>query len=286
VTVTGPEASPPEAAGAGLWPPAGTVEAWAARLVWSDRWADKLYPPPVPGAWEQAPPERHFARPGRPPELRLATRGLRIAQQLTEPRARAKLIHTLLHHELQAAELMAWALLRFAGADPRFRQGLLAICLDELSHLHAYRERLEQLGFSVGDFPVRDWFWERVPTCQTPLQFVALMGMGLEAANLEHAPRFGARFAAAGDDASAKLQARIAREEEGHVRFGLHWYEIWTNKEQTLKRWQRELPPPLSPLLMRGEPLAHAARARAGMRPEFLAELAAWQPDDAERARV
>ena len=43
------------------------------------------------------------------------------------------------------------------------------------------------MGCEIGDFGVREWFWKRVPSCPSKLAFVSVMGMGLEAANLEYA---------------------------------------------------------------------------------------------------
>ena len=146
-----------------------------------------------------------------------------------------------------------------------------------------YQKHIEALGYGVGDFPVRDWFWERVPTCASVVQFVALMGMGLEAANLEHTPRFEAWFEAAGDHAGAQLQAQVGREEVGHVRFAMRWFRRWTGKDD-FDTWQQSLPKPLSPLLLRGKTINRAARRRAEMTESFITDLAAWRP--APRGRV
>jgi uncharacterized ferritin-like protein (DUF455 family) len=103
------------------------------------------------------------------------------------------------------------------------------------------------------------------------------MGMGLEGANLEHAPWFGQRLAEAGDERAAELQARIAREELGHVRFAVHWFERWTSG-QSFDTWRAALPAPLSPMVLRGKRFNRDARERAGMREPFLSELERWQP--------
>src|SRR6185312_12441409 len=138
---------------------------------------------------------------------------------------RARALHAFLHHELQAAELMAWAVLAFPETPLEFREGLVRIAKDEIRHMRIYAEQIERLGFHVGDFEVRDWFWERVPTARTPASFVAVMGLGLESANLEHAASFAARFRAAGDEDGARAQEIVAREEIAHVRFGVRWFE-------------------------------------------------------------
>jgi uncharacterized ferritin-like protein (DUF455 family) len=125
---------------------------------------------------------------------------------------------------------------------------------------------------------VRDWFWKRVPACANKLQFVAVMGMGLEAANLEHAPNFAARFRLAGDETGARIQERIAAEEVAHVGFATRWFARWTGG-CSFEDWAARLPAPLSPWVMHGEPIADEARRRAGMSPEFLAALRAFVPE-------
>jgi hypothetical protein len=101
-------------------------------------------------------------------------------EALRAPERRARIAHTFLHHELQAAELMCWAILAFPRSPEKFRLGLAKIACDEVRHMGMYADYLASLGFAFGDFPVRDWFWERVPSAETPAHFVATMGMGFE----------------------------------------------------------------------------------------------------------
>ncbi len=255
------------------------IEAWAAAYVESRELTFKLAPPPPPAHFREAREPLDIRAPGRPPQLIAAQRRERTVkgEALRDPRQRARLVHTFFHHELQAAELMCWALLRFPEAELEFRRGLLGICLDEIRHLNSYREHLVALGAEVGDFPVRDWFWLRVPACGSPLAFVAVMGMGFEAANLEHARNFGAEFRAVGDAALAETQERIGVEERAHVAFATRWFKRWTGGLR-YEDWVAALPAPLSPWLLRGEPLALEARLRAGMSQAFLEQLAAHVP--------
>ncbi len=267
-------------------PPTDTVERWAYDYVLSQRLDEKRNPPLVPQDWETEAPSRSLDLPGRPAELRVSLekpKSIKLGA-LRAPRARAKLLHKFWHHELQAAELMCWGLLRFAEAEPEFRRGLLRICRDEIRHMNLYERRIEALGFRVGDFPVRDWFWERVPTCQTPVEFVCLLGMGLEAANLEHTPRFAAWFRAVGDEEGALVQEQVGREEVAHVRFGTRWFERWTGRDD-FETWAASLPPPLTPLLMRGKTINREARLKAGMTEDFVERLAAWRPEPSPNQR-
>ena len=257
-------------------PEPDTVERWAWDYVRSTSLEQKLAPPPPPVGWEAQPPVRRMTTPGRPPELRLLAKAPK-RRGLSTPRGRASALHTFLHHELQAAELMAWALLAFPESPREFRAGLVRIALDEVRHMRLYAAQIERLGYRVGSFPVRDWFWERVPSCATPASFVAAMGLGLESANLEHTASFAARFREAGDEEGARVQEIVGREEIAHVRFGARWFAEFTG-ELDFDRWRDALPAPLSPMLMRGRPLDREARARAGFSGAFLDRLDAWQP--------
>ena len=259
-------------------PPVGTVERWAWDYVLAATLESKLAPPVVPELWEESPAVRRLDAPGRPPELRVVAKAGKT-RGLAAPSGRARALHTFFHHELQAAELMAWAVLAFPGSPREFRAGLVRIALDEIRHMHLYAKQITRLGYQVGQFTVRDWFWERVPRCADAASFVATMGLGVESANLEHTASFAARFREAGDEEGARIQELIGREEIAHVRFGARWFQTFT-ADLDFEVWRRALPPPLSPLLMRGRPLHRDARRSAGQPEDFLDQLDAWQPEE------
>ena len=263
------------------------VEAWAEHYVRSAALAFNLAPTAPPAQFREAASPLRLTEPGRPPEFRAARRGERTPKLLAlkEPHYRARALHAFFHHELQAAELMCWALLAFADAELSFRKGLLGICLDEIRHMNLYREHIQTLGSHIGEFGVRDWFWKRVPTCPSKLSFVAVMGMGLEAANLEYAADFAARFRIVGDEQGALIQERIAKEEVAHVSFATRWFAHWTGGCD-FETWAAELPPPLSPWVMHGTPIAQDQRKRAGMSDEFIAALEAFVPEPKGRKPV
>lgn len=258
-------------------PTMGTVERWAWDYIHATSLELKLGPPTVPDRWEDGPPVRIVCQPGRPSELRTVARAAKT-RGLSTPTGRARALHTFLHHELQAAELMAWAVLAFPEAPRPLRAGLVRIALDEVRHMGVYAAEIERLGHRVGDFPVRDWFWQRVPSCADAPSFLATMGLGFESANLDHTIVFAARFRDAGDEPGAQAQELVGREEIGHVRFGALWFERLTG-HLDFETWRRALPAPLSPLLMRGRPVQREPRRRAGIPEAFLDRLDAWQPE-------
>lgn len=258
-------------------PSAGTVERWAWDYIVADRLDDKLAPPAPPTRFEEVSRPRRRIEPGRPAELRVEAKAHK-QRGLASPHGRARAMHAFLHHELQAAELFAWALLAFPDAPLGLREGLLRILLDEVRHANLYAEEIRRLGFEVGAFPVRDFFWERVPRCATIESFLAVMGLGFEAGNLDHAARFADRFRDVGDARAAEVQRIVGADEIAHVRFGATWFRA-LHGALDFDSWSRALPPPLSPLLMRGEPICLSARRAAGLDEAFLSALSAWRPD-------
>ncbi len=274
LSVQNPSLSPPSI------PPQGSIERWCWDLIACESLEGKLHPGPPPKAsdethWEFDAPTRRITAPGRPPQLQVTERSPKAPGKgaLVHTERRARLFHTLAHHELQAAELFAWALLAFPETPRAFRKALLHLCQEELRHLHLYLDHLQTLGHSFGDWPVRDWFWQRVPQSPDALHFVAFVGLGLEGANLEHAARFADWFRAAGDEAGALVLDQVEREEIPHVTTAHTWFERFSGEELDYDRWADLLPKPLSPALLRGLPLNREARSRAGLPDEFLKRL-------------
>ncbi len=258
---------------------AESVEAWAAAYVAFKTPLEKLSPPPVPEHWSKRPENVSIPRvPGREGGFEVVERASKFPKisALSNSHSRAKVLHTFLHHEIQAAELYCRALIAFHEAPFSFREGLLRVAQDEIRHAGLYQQLLLKEGATYGSLPVRDWFWHRGLECADPLSFVSFVGLGLEGANLDHADRFELGFRAGGAEECARVQARVGVEEESHVRFAQTWFDHWT--EGRFTDWCAALPKPLSPLIFRGEKINREARLRAGQPAHFLDELEAWRP--------
>lgn len=272
----------------------GRVERWCLAFLSAPDLAAKLDPSPWPDtgapdafgddAEESRVPLRIHAA-SRPAPLVVVARspGAPRPEALTDKAARARLLHTFLHHEMQAAELFAWAVLAFPDAPRAFRAGLVRLCREELEHAQAYRVHLRAAGADYGDHPVRDWFWQRVSRCESAVQFVALQGLGLEGANLEHTARYAAHARALGDEDLARTFEHVEADEIGHVAFARTWFERFTGRALDYDAWRAALPEPLTPAVLQGKPLNLEARRRAGLDDVFLARLASEPPTSVAR---
>jgi uncharacterized ferritin-like protein (DUF455 family) len=254
-----------------------TVQVWARAYIESTSLEAKLTPSPRPSAWDEHALPLRVRAPGRPAAWAQTTRvkKLRKGGAFSQPERRAELVARMFGHELQAAELMAWALLAFPETPRAYKQGLLGVMDDEIRHMNMYAKYLDGLGFSPMDFPARDWFWERIPSVPTPEAFCATMGIGFEGGNLDHAARFVAQFQQAGDEQGAAMLTTVHEEEIPHVRFAMHWFQRFTGS-LSFDTWRAALPPPLSPWVMKGAPMDHIGRTRAGFEAGFLTELLQW----------
>lgn len=262
--------------------PPTTLRAWAEGVLGAVTLEGKFAPPPGgPAALvDDAPgPPVRVVAPARPPGLAIREgRAVRVpkAAGMADPAQRRRILHALVNHELQAAELFAWALLAFPGAPAAFRRGCAAILAEEQAHARLYLARLEALGGRFGDEPVSGHFWRRVPSIGSPLAFVCAMGLTFENANLDFAQELAHAARAAGDPATADALDRVHADEVGHVRFAWEWFLRWKDPAATpWDAYRAAVPPPLGPTRARGAAFDAAARAAAGLDPEFVARLAA-----------
>ena len=222
--------------------------------------------------------------PARAPELaaRPDAAPLPRPNALRDPRARATCLARFAHHELQAVELFAWALLRWPDLPAALRRGWLGVLEDEQRHCRLYLERLAALGSAPGEHAVSDYFWRHVPAIDAsphgPRAFLAALGLTLEQANLDFAARYRDAFRAAGDDASAAVCARVHEDEIGHVRLAAHWLRALGGEDRSdLACYREAVPFPLSAARAKGRPFDRDARRRAGLSEALI--------DHVERAR-
>jgi uncharacterized ferritin-like protein (DUF455 family) len=253
------------------------ARAYAHDLVTSTTLAGKLVPPPADLDLADPEPPLRLPAPGRPPELTItAVRAARVPPLagMRDPAQRARILHALANHELQAVELFAWALLAYPDAPHPFRQGLVAILADEQRHFALYAERLAALHTRFGAHPVTGHFWNKLDHLPTPLAFVCTMALTFENANLDFAADYAAAARAAGDPATAATLERVHADEIRHVHFGWVWLRRLAAPDAD--PWQTYVANtryPLGARRARGPHFDRAARERAGLSPDFIEKL-------------
>lgn len=249
---------------------------FARTVLETEDLAVKLAPPREPLTDEQPGPAFRAEGPGRPPELRLVE-GLKVEvpsiEGMPDPAQRPRILHALANHELQAAELFAWALLAFPDAPPDFRRGLAHILQDEQRHTRMYIARLEDTGCRFGDFPVNFYFWNKAVHIRSPLDFICAMSLTFENANLDHTVDYEKAARRAGDSKTAVVIEQVHRDEIEHVRFGWTWLQAWKGDESAWDVWQSHLTWPLRPFRARGTRFHREGREAADLDPEFIRRL-------------
>ena len=263
--------------------PAATIQLmnvrdFAERIVRSDHLDDKLLSASseledsVPGS------AIRIAIPGRPARLSIRpvtdVKVPRLAG-MVDPSQRARILHAMANHELQAVELFAWALLAFPDAPADFRRGLLKILGDEQRHTRMYIARIEALGAHFGAFPVSGYFWGKVPSIESPLDFVCAMSLTFENANLDHTLAYAKAARDAGDAKSATVIERVHQDEITHVAFGWRWLEELRGQRSSWQAYGDSLDWPLRAAKASGRDFDRESRRAAGLDEAFIDHLEA-----------
>jgi uncharacterized ferritin-like protein (DUF455 family) len=253
-----------------------TLRALAEQVLFGDRMEDKLttlagLSDNKPGTPLACSPDS----PGRPRGLEL-NRGRRAGfpRSFASCRARGEALHFFANHELLAIELMALCLLRFPEAPKAFRRGVANIIAEEQSHLRLYIDGAEKLGVSLGELPVNAFFWDALRGMESPLEFVAGMGLTFEQANLDHCRRFIGLFREAGDTESATLLEKVYEDEIRHVRHGLRWFRSWKEPDRSDFQAHRDaLRHPLTIARAKARPFDLEGRRNLGMDADYIRSL-------------
>ncbi len=218
-----------------------------------------------------APPDTP-ARPARPellPPSRMPKRG-----RAGSARTRVAMLHAVAHIELNAIDLAADVLARFATACPRgFADDWARVLDEEAQHFALLADRLESLGAAYGDLPAHDGLWEaaRATAHDLPAR-LAIVPQVLEARGLDVTPAMITRFDASGDAQSAAILARILEDEVGHVAVGHRWYCWAVGGCASAETFHGHVRANFRGLLK--PPFNDSARGQAGLSPEWYRPLA------------
>lgn len=198
------------------------------------------------------------------------------AQSLSSDNKKAQALNSFANHELLAIEMMASAILLYPNEteeDKRFKKGILKTLIDEQKHLSLYNERLHDLGYEFGDFPLNDFFWKQMPNLKTPKEYCAVMALTFEAANLDFALYYEKVFKNLDDEKSANIMKVIYEDEISHVRLGVNYLNRWRKDKSLWDYYLEVLPFPMTPERSRGIEFDEASRIEAKLDLEFIEKV-------------
>jgi uncharacterized ferritin-like protein (DUF455 family) len=162
---------------------------------------------------------------GRPPRPELVPPRRLRDRSLSTPEGRVAAVHAVAHIEANAVDLAIDAVHRFRSMPAAFHDDWLRVAAEEATHFELLRRRLHELGADYGDLPAHGGLWDAcAATAGDPLRRMALVPRVLEARGLDVNPGLRARFAAAGDHATAAILDVILADEIGHVAVGDRWF--------------------------------------------------------------
>lgn len=216
-------------------------------------------------------------RPARSPKISFNDKQLRFPRghfHLDEKKAMA--ISSFANHELLAIEMMAAALLIFDHSTEqmqRFKRGIIKTIRDEQKHFNLYVKRLNDFGHEFGDFPVNDFFWRQMKSITTPENYISVMALTFEAANLDFAHFYEKVFQEVGDYKTANILKVVYEDEISHVAFGVSFFEKWRKNKSLWQYYNETLPYPLTPARSKGKTFVEHARRKAKMDEDFIKKL-------------
>jgi len=166
-----------------------------------------------------------IGEPGRPvrpqlvPQRQVPHRGLGTSE------GRAALVHAVAHIEFNAINLAWDAVYRFRGMPLDYYRNWASCANDEARHFAMLAKRLDELGYSYGDFDAHNGLWEMAEkTAHHDTARMALVPRVLEARGLDVTPGMIERLRGVGDEATIAILEVILREEVAHVAAGTRWF--------------------------------------------------------------
>ena len=216
--------------------------------------------------------------PVRDPDLSLSEGADRLPRpgQLGDPDARARCLARFAHHELQAVELFAWALLRWPDLPSELRRLWLVTLEEEQLHCRLYLGRLAAHDSDLSQHTRSDYFWKQLPgiaqSPHGPRAFLSAMGLTLEQANLDFTLVYRDGFREAGDEESARICQRVHDDEVAHVRRAAEWLIRLSpgQEEDPISAYEETVPFPLAASRAKGRRFSTVARRAAGLSDPFI----------------
>ncbi|MFA5583038.1 MAG: DUF455 family protein [Bacteriovoracaceae bacterium] len=222
------------------------------------------------------------AYPSREEKIKFSSEQLKFPKKdsLRIDEKKAMALHSFANHELLAIEMMAAAILVFphkTDDDIKIKKGIFTALKDEQKHFKLYVNRLNELGFEFGDFPLNDFFWRQMPSIKSMGEYFAVMALTFEAANLDFAQYYKNVFLSFDDHKTAQILDIVLEDEISHVALGSYWMKKWRVDKSLWQYYLDSLPWPLTPARSRGigfDPLLHS---KAMGDDDFISQLKTYE---------
>ncbi len=164
-------------------------------------------------------------QPGHPDSLNMVHPRDLKQRKLGTVEGKAAFLHAIAHIEFNAINLALDAIYRFRDLPDNYYQDWLRVAKEESEHHKMLVQRLSELGFEYGDFPVHNGLWDiALRTDSDLVARMALVPCVLEARGLDVTPPMIAKLNANEDQQSANILQVILDQEVDHVAIGLRWY--------------------------------------------------------------
>ena len=171
-----------------------------------------------------------FKKPGRPQDFAVVEARKVPKRSFKDVQGRAQFLHAIANIELFAIELPALCLLRYGSDDLEFIAEQIQIIKEEAKHFQLLSDRLKEMGFEFGCFPVHYGLWDYAWKCENELEHQIIIPCYLEARGLDVTPGFVKKFKDVQDEKSAAIMQLIYEEEIGHVESGQKYLQKQAQK--------------------------------------------------------
>ncbi|OMH29191.1 hypothetical protein BGP75_20150 [Motiliproteus sp. MSK22-1] len=138
---------------------------------------------------------------------------------------RAALIHSLAHIELTAINLAWDTIYRYRDMPKEYYDDWVKCANEEAGHFILLRDRLREMGYDYGSFPVHNELWKMaVTTADDLMDRMGIVHRAFEARALDVVPKTLQRFEHLNDRTMVKALTIICNDEVGHVSSGTRWF--------------------------------------------------------------
>ena len=257
---------------------------YAHSLFFSSDLDSKLIDPSIVSDFSgrPTPTELSTLYPARAEAISFSDEQLKFPKKgaLREEKKRALALHFFANHELLAIEMMAAAIL-FLEQDGqmsnddylKMKRGLLTTIRDEQKHFKMYIMRMRDFNVEFGDYPLNDFFWRQMQKVSSLSEYLSVMAITFEGANLDFAHYYQNLFNSMGDEKTAQIMKIVYEDEITHVALGAHWLNKWRCDKTIWEYYLESLPELLTPARAKGIVYNEESRTRAGLDSDFINQL-------------